>query len=410
MTDNPNTAPVRESGRWLIWTAGLIVAVGAAVATAHGLYRVAIAATVPPVIGWLYPLITDGLALVAYASTTRLAGAGRRYAWAVVVLAAGLSGLAQASYLAIGVDSAPVQLRFGVGAWPATAAAITAHLLYLLAARPAAVQPEAAVQPTVGPLDGAVQAGVVQAKVVRPGAGRLDRLVQHRPAVQATTGEQVGPAVQPEGAVQPGNSGRLSGAPPSAGPGMPDGIRRGSDGPLRRPYDADSLGLPPSRRAAYPANSAVQPPEAVQSGAVQPVHPGVVHAGPVQATGVQPVQPTGVQPVQPTDPVQAGAVQPVQPEPSHPVAVRQPGIPPVVQAEQSRQPAPTEAPIDRARAAARVHQVTHGDLPSVSELVGLADVARGTAATALRQLRDQPSARRPGLQIVHGDEHAGTNP
>jgi len=56
------------------------------------------------------------------------------------------------------------------------------------------------------------------------------------------------------------------------------------------------------------------------------------------------------------------------------------------------------------------HQATHGDLPSVSELVGLADVARGTAATALRQLRYQPPARRPGLQIVHGDEHAGTNP
>jgi hypothetical protein len=50
------------------------------------------------------------------------------------VLAAGLSGLAQAAYLAGGatLDASP-QLRFGVGAWPAVAAAVVAHLLYLLA-------------------------------------------------------------------------------------------------------------------------------------------------------------------------------------------------------------------------------------------------------------------------------------
>jgi hypothetical protein len=120
--------------RWGIWLPGLAVAVGAAVATAHGLYEVAHAARVPAGIAWLYPLITDGLALVAYAATARLTGSGARYAWAVVVLAAGLSGLAQAAFLASGsaVDASPL-LRFGVGAWPAIAAAIVAHLLYLLA-------------------------------------------------------------------------------------------------------------------------------------------------------------------------------------------------------------------------------------------------------------------------------------
>lgn len=47
--------------------------------------------------------------------------------------AAGLSGLAQAVYLASGatLDASPT-LRFGIGAWPAVAAAIAAHLLYLL--------------------------------------------------------------------------------------------------------------------------------------------------------------------------------------------------------------------------------------------------------------------------------------
>jgi len=82
----------------------------------------------------VYPLITDGLALIAYAATTRLRGPAARYAWSVVVLAAGLSGLAQAALL--GSDTtmnAPTVLRYGVGAWPAVAAAIVAHLLFLLA-------------------------------------------------------------------------------------------------------------------------------------------------------------------------------------------------------------------------------------------------------------------------------------
>jgi hypothetical protein len=119
-------------GRWAVWTAGLLVALGAAATTAHGLYEVASAAGTPAAVAWLYPLITDGLALVAYASSTRLAASARRYAWTVVVLAAGLSGLAQATYLAGGVAVAPPTLRFGVGAWPAVAAAIAAHLLFLI--------------------------------------------------------------------------------------------------------------------------------------------------------------------------------------------------------------------------------------------------------------------------------------
>ncbi|MCD2193593.1 hypothetical protein LQ327_09390 [Actinomycetospora endophytica] len=124
-------------GSWagvVIWVPGLAVACGAAAATVHGLYEVAVASRVPPGIAWLYPLITDGLALVAYAATARLHGTPARYAWTIVAIAAGLSGLAQAAYLAGGptVDVSPA-LRFGIGAWPAIAAAVVAHLLYLLA-------------------------------------------------------------------------------------------------------------------------------------------------------------------------------------------------------------------------------------------------------------------------------------
>jgi hypothetical protein len=133
----PQHAHPGRGDRWIarcVWAAGLTVALGAAIATAHGLYEVVRAAGAPTPIAGLYPLITDGLALVAYAATARLNDAGRAYAWTIVVLAAGLSGLAQASFLAGGVHTAPAWLRFGIGAWPATAAAIVAHLLYLLGA------------------------------------------------------------------------------------------------------------------------------------------------------------------------------------------------------------------------------------------------------------------------------------
>jgi len=148
--------------RWGIWLPGLAVAVGAAVATAHGLYEVAHTARVPAGIAWLYPLITDGLALVAYAATARLTGSAARYAWAVVVLAAGLSGLAQAAFLASrsAVDASPL-LRFGVGAWPAVAAAIVAHLLYLLATDSAPAGDDRAEPP---------QPSDVQSPLYNPGA------------------------------------------------------------------------------------------------------------------------------------------------------------------------------------------------------------------------------------------------
>jgi Protein of unknown function (DUF2637) len=110
-----------QPGRRAVWTAGLVVAAGAGVATAHGLYQVAAAARVPAPIAWLYPLITDGLALVAYAATSRLTEGGRRYAAGIVVLAAGLSGLAQAIYLAGGIaqtTTAPVGCGSGSAPGP----------------------------------------------------------------------------------------------------------------------------------------------------------------------------------------------------------------------------------------------------------------------------------------------------
>ncbi|GAA4536652.1 hypothetical protein [Pseudonocardia xishanensis] len=156
MTAPHHTHEHDRGGRWVLWLPGLIVALGAAAATAHGLFEVAVAARVPTSIAWIYPLITDGLAVVAYTATARLTGSARGYAWAVVVLSAGLSGLAQAVFLASDVPApggagdataglaVSGALRFGIGAWPAIAAALAAHLLHLLAAAPTAARAPAA--------------------------------------------------------------------------------------------------------------------------------------------------------------------------------------------------------------------------------------------------------------------------
>jgi hypothetical protein len=274
--------------RWTVWAAGLVVALGAGVATAHGLYEVALAAGTPRVLAWLYPLITDGLALVAYATTTRLAESGRRYAWTVVVIAAGLSGLTQASYLAGGVASAPPPLRFAIGAWPAIAAAVVAHLLYLLSGdHPPTPHSEVA---TDAPLP-------VAAAPVQP-------------------------------------------APPA---------------------------LPVPNAAPFPALTS--PPPATD-------HTTRTATDNVPTRPVVPsVQPAPRQLVQPL------TSTPIEQAIEHPTGTATDSV---VRAPTARDAAPARV---RAHTAATGHATQHGALPTVSELMALAQVARGTAATALKDLR-----------------------
>ena len=242
----------------VVWLPGLAVALGAAVATAHGLYEVALAARVPAGIAWLYPLITDGLALVAYAATTRLRGPAARYAWSVVVLAAGLSGLAQATL------SAP-----------------------------------------------------------RP------RWMHRR---CCGTGSAPGPRSPP-----PSSRTCSTSWPPT---------------PQTPPSQAGVQSAPFRPAGVQPAATTVQP---------APVQPS-------RAEPVQPASPTGVQPARP---------RPLLTTMSGDRAVRRSG------------PSPAR---DRAQAAAARHANRHGRLPTVSELAVVADVSRGTAATALNALREQPAA------------------
>ncbi|ANY06379.1 hypothetical protein [Pseudonocardia sp. HH130630-07] len=309
---SPSGARPGSGQRWSragLWLPGLAVAVGAAVATAHGLYEVAVAARVPKGIAWLYPLITDGLALVAYTATARLRGGAARYAWAVVIIAAGLSGLAQAMFLAAPVPApgaAPVPaeplLRFGVGAWPAVAAAVVAHLLYLLAAaHPTHTGVEPVREETAGPVAGPVQATI--------------RVQTREPAA------------------------------PSPVPPVPS--------------------VPVGHGSGHPE---------------RPVLDGPVIPGPSQ-------------------------------ELSHPVSHREPTAAPVVSHDDGAGVTGAGAPVlDRARELAVTHRARHGGLPTVRELEELAEVGRGTAARALKQLREQPQQAETGLHLVATEHTARTQP
>ena len=289
--------------RAVIWLPGLAVALAAAVATAHGLFEVAVAAGVPVGIAWLYPLITDGLALVAYAATARLHAGAARYAWSVVVLAAGLSGLAQAAYLAGGATlHASPALRFGVGAWPAVAAAVVAHLLYLLADIP---EPSAA-----APVD--------TAAAINP-----QRDVRRQPP---TAPGPVPVAVQPT--VQPA------------------------------------------------LNSPLNTPD--------PVQPDLYNPAPQESADDQPSV---------TDPARTAVDDdPVE----HPA---QPDEPPL---NDVAEPAPRE----RARTAAVRYAARHSALPTVTELEALAGVSRGTAAAALKALRQHPHPAAPGPRQPRTEDSA----
>jgi hypothetical protein len=303
----PTTHHAEQAGgggwaRWTVWAAGLVVALGAGVATAHGLYEVALAAGTPRALAWLYPLITDGLALVAYATTARLTHHGRRYAWTVVVIAAGLSGLTQASYLAGGVATAPPELRFAIGAWPAIAAAVVAHLLYLL--------------------------GADHSHTHHP--DRLAEDVDSVAAAPAHPAPQALPVI--DTAPLPGLT-----APPSA-----------------------------TDRAVQTATASVPPPT---------------------------VQPP------PLPVVQALTSTPIEQVIEHLTA---PATDPVGRAPTARDAAPARV---RAQTAATGHATQYGALPTVSELMALAQVARGTAATALKDLRTQ----RAQLQVTTTTDEARTN-
>lgn len=150
---------------------------------------------------WLYPVIADGLAVVAYRVTGRTRGLGRAYAWCVFVACAGLSAAGQSLHL-VGLGHAPpVGLRAAVGAWPAVAAAVACHLHRVGRIRPATT-PELA---GAGPVTDAATDAAADTPLVEPAS--VAALTGHNPPAPLT----VVPTAPAAG--RPAATGRPSAAP-----------------------------------------------------------------------------------------------------------------------------------------------------------------------------------------------------
>ncbi|RJQ92383.1 hypothetical protein [Amycolatopsis panacis] len=141
----------------------------------------------------------------------------------------------------------------------------------------------------------------------------------------------------------------------------------------------------PSAARARIRNSAAVSDPAVQPEAVQPVP----DAAPV-------VQPDPVQPPALDASSAAAASERTTPEPES----VQPGAgeaPAEAKEKPERSAAvPASPKKDRARADARLHEFHTGRLPTVDELMKISEVSRGTAGTALQELRQQPAP----LQLI----------
>jgi hypothetical protein len=264
----------QPAGRRLgVWWAGLVVAGAAAAATAHGLYAVSIASGVPAEIAALYPVMADGLALVAYSATSQLRGGARRYAWMVVLAAAGLSGLAQALYLAGGgVQDAPAGVRFGIGAIPAVAAAAVAHLLHLIrTALPAGgfAPDERPGQgpPSVQPAEAAPYDNV-QREAASPAVVRPERPAPQQPAVgsAASRAEQAARRHRADRGTLPTTSELVRLA----------GVSRGTAGIVLKGLRTDPSVEPEDPpRSAEPDHAVPQPDVNQRPHIDHPSHPGI---------------------------------------------------------------------------------------------------------------------------------------
>lgn len=191
---SPRSAYLPLAMRWAV----LAVVLCGAYATAHGLYGVARACGITVPVAVLYPVIADGLALVAYATIERLdRKRDRAYAWFVVVLAGGLSATAQ-GIVGAGMGAPSREVRFWVHFAPAVAVLLAIHLRWLVtrATAPAVadpVSPQVSAPATAPEPEAEPEAEPVE--VPRPRA--VAAVAPRRPQVSAPAGRKVRPSRQP---------------------------------------------------------------------------------------------------------------------------------------------------------------------------------------------------------------------
>jgi len=122
----------------ICWTVGVLL-------TYAGAHSFAAAAGYGQVRAWLFPVTLDAVALVAYLALLMLPAGERWYPLLVVVLTAGASAAAQGYHQtqlgpggvtdALSGPELPALVKGAAGAWPAVAALLAGHLVWMILAR-----------------------------------------------------------------------------------------------------------------------------------------------------------------------------------------------------------------------------------------------------------------------------------
>lgn len=136
-------APPPVSGK-VVTTAILgtiILALGAFVLSFASLTDLAVRAGIPSSLGWIWPLIVDGLIVVSTVAIVALAGHGRRvlaYPWSLLAGGAGVSVAANASHAVLTSNaSVPVVVSALVASVPPIVLLAVTHLAVILVQRAA---------------------------------------------------------------------------------------------------------------------------------------------------------------------------------------------------------------------------------------------------------------------------------
>jgi len=155
-------------------TGTVILGVGSFTLSFTALNRLAASAGISAGLAWIWPMIVDGLIIVATISVVALAGRRTWYPWFLLVCAASLSVAANAVQAAITATAVPAWMAAGIAAVPPLMLLAVTHLTVLLG------------KPADEPEDG-----------LSPGDGVFESVTPIRTTAQAAIGSNVGEESSP---------------------------------------------------------------------------------------------------------------------------------------------------------------------------------------------------------------------
>ena len=212
---NPHTAtPPRPPGRWPAAAAiagNVAIAAGAFYLSFASLTHLATLAGLSPERAWVWPLLVDGMIVVATVAVTTLRGRRSAYAWTLLAGGAAVSILANIVHAALTAPAGvPVSVAMLVAATPPLVLVASTHLTVQLLRH--AARPTAAAGPPSEATPPMKATAHTRTRAVLPGAGSRERALTLRAAGRSNR------AIARELSVHPSTVGRWFTAPSLAAP------------------------------------------------------------------------------------------------------------------------------------------------------------------------------------------------